>query len=396
MSDWAQGVISDVLYEVDDRNTDRSIELVLSVTEGRGIVPQTDVFRKRIATDDTSKYKILRPFDIAWNPYLLWTGAIGQWLGSKPGVTSPVYPIFRVKDGHDARYWGLLLTSGILTPYFDSTAIGSIQRRRRTTSPVFNSASVAIPSLVEQRCIVDVMKAVDAQVEVLAEELRAALALRRSLIHQYEDATEVAIGDVASVSQGKALPKIVQGQRSGDVSWFKIADMTGTGNEEGYVVAETRLSADEIASLGGVILPAGAVAFPRVGAAVLTEKKRLLDVPGAVDENHLVLTPHDGVSSEYLLAVIEAIRLGDLVRTGAVPSLNMGLIRSAKVMWSSGGNATAGPALGSLRALTRELRGELVALRSFRSTLLTALLNQEIEIPESYDRVMDPAMVGVD
>jgi type I restriction enzyme S subunit len=152
--------------------------------------------------------------------------------------------------------------------------------------------------------------------------------------------------------------------------------------------ADTVLAAEEITSLGGVILPMGAVVFPRVGAAVLTEKKRLLDVPGAVDENHLALKPHDGVSSEYLLTVMEAIRLGDLVQTGAVPSLNMGLIRSAKVMWSSEANSTAGPTLGHIRALTRELREELSTLRSMRTTLLSGLLNHEIDVPGSYDDLL--------
>jgi restriction endonuclease S subunit len=49
-------------------------------------------------------------------------------------------------------------------------------------------------------------------------------------------------------------------------------------------------------------------------------------------------------------------------------------------------------AVGSaVKALDNQLRGlehELTTVRSFRSALLTSLLNQEIEIPESYDRLL--------
>ncbi len=91
MGDWGHHRLSEVLQVVDERAGEQDIQLVLSVTETRGILPQTEVFNKRIATKDVTKYKVLRPLDIAYNPYLLWTGAVGQWLGDTLGVTSPVY-----------------------------------------------------------------------------------------------------------------------------------------------------------------------------------------------------------------------------------------------------------------------------------------------------------------
>ncbi|WP_199743030.1 restriction endonuclease subunit S domain-containing protein [Nocardia stercoris] len=182
-TEWELGTLDDVLEHVDVRNNDKSVDLVLSVTEGRGVVPQTEVFSKRIATEDTSKYKVLQPLDIAWNPYLLWTGAVGQWLGDSAGVTSPVYPVFRAREGQDARFWGLVLESGVLTPYFDRHAIGSIVRRRRTTMPVFVKAPTFVPPLMVQEGIVEVIGAVDAQIAALDTEagtLKAVLRRRRA------------------------------------------------------------------------------------------------------------------------------------------------------------------------------------------------------------------------
>jgi type I restriction enzyme S subunit len=156
--------------------------------------------------------------------------------------------------------------------------------------------------------------------------------------------------------------------------------MTGRGNEFGYTLADTRLTSSEVAEIGGVVVEAGAVTFPRVGAAVLTEKKRIVDAPGALDENHLVITPGDGTNSEYLLAVMESFALSSLVRPGAVPSLNMALIRSTKVPWSWTENQSLGTALGALRAESRVLSAEVASLRTTRAGLLSGLLDRTIDI----------------
>ncbi|MFD0348144.1 restriction endonuclease subunit S [Kitasatospora aburaviensis] len=228
----------------------------------------------------------------------------------------------------------------------------------------------------------------DAQIQALQEEFHRSLSLRVALFLSSADLQEVSIEHVANVSQGKALPKSVQGEQSGELSWFKIADMVGLGNEDGYTCAETRLPPEQVKSLKGIAVPAGSVVFPRVGAAVLTEKKRILDVDAAVDENHLVLTPKEGVLPECLLAATESIRLAELVQPGAVPSLNMGLIRRARIPWPAESGTDLNNALARLRATTRGLREELLHIRNVRSALLASLINQETEIPESYDALL--------
>src|SRR5262249_20816172 len=147
----------------------------------------------------------------------------------------------------------------------------------------------------------EMLDAVDAQIAALEAELRAIIKVRVGLVGRSADTGEALLGSLGIVSQGKGLPKEVQGKRTGEISWDKIADMTGPGNEFGYTLADTRLTDTEIAQIGGVVVQPGAVTFPRVGAAVLTEKKRIVDTPGALDENHLVVTPREsdepGVSS---------------------------------------------------------------------------------------------------
>ena len=71
-------VVGDVLEQFSETVGDGPEPTVLTLTERRGFVPQADRFNKRLAIADTSKYHLVRRGDIAFNPYLLWAGAIAQ------------------------------------------------------------------------------------------------------------------------------------------------------------------------------------------------------------------------------------------------------------------------------------------------------------------------------
>jgi type I restriction enzyme S subunit len=204
---WTETTLNQVLLSVTTRAKDNSDYEVLSVTERRGIIPQTEVFNHRIATDDISKYKVLQPGDIAFNPYLLWCGAVGQWKGNYEGVVSPVYECFRVRETDSPRFVGLIFESGVLTPYFDSTAIGSIVRRRRTTLPVFYEAPIFRPPLAEQKRIVDVVSSVDVYIDALQQQVDMARKARNAVLHELlsaggDDWTETTVSSLLSRSIG--------------------------------------------------------------------------------------------------------------------------------------------------------------------------------------------------
>ena len=63
-------------YESIDVLGDDEEPEILTCTENAGLVLQRERFSKRVATEDTSDYKIVLRNDIVYNPYLLWAGAI--------------------------------------------------------------------------------------------------------------------------------------------------------------------------------------------------------------------------------------------------------------------------------------------------------------------------------
>src|SRR5206468_241287 len=76
--------------------SERKLE-VLSLTKRWGLLPQSERFDKRIATDDVDTYKVVRTGWIVYNPYVIWEGAVHALRRAKPGIVSPVYAVWKRK-----------------------------------------------------------------------------------------------------------------------------------------------------------------------------------------------------------------------------------------------------------------------------------------------------------
>ena len=230
---WIEATLKEALEPIANRPDGKDYPLVLSVTEKRGIIPQTEIFNHRIATDDISKYKVLEPMDIAYNPYLLWCGAIGQWQGTEAGVVSPVYECFRVKSNCEPRYLGYIFETGILTNYFDALAIGSIVRRRRTIPSDFIAAPIQLPPLPEQKRIVDLVSSVDSYIAALKQQLESTKKSRKAVLRELLTAggtgwEESTLGDLISHSIGGIWGE-EQGGAEVDVPVYRQTEFSDSG-----------------------------------------------------------------------------------------------------------------------------------------------------------------------
>jgi len=393
MTKWRKTTLGAVVEKVDERQGRAVVPLVLSVTEKRGIIPQNQVFTTRVATSDTTKYKVLQPLDIAYNPYLLWSNAIGQWKGVDPGVTSPVYETFRVSGNNEPRFVGLLLESGILTSYFDSTAIGSIPRRRRTPVPVFLQASVWIPPLPEQRHIVEVMSAVDAHIEAVEDEWQEVKSLldacAESLI-EASDGVKAKLGDVLEIARGGS-PRPIYDYFTSDqdgLNWIKIGDVPADGK---FITATAQrirkdgLSRSRAVSPGDFLL-SNSMSFSR---------PYILKISGCIHDGWLKLSKVDEhFDAEYLYFLLRSrsvqAKFESLAAGSGVRNLNIKVVSSVEVVVPpTEQQIDTAQTLTTIGGVADLVAAELDSLRAFRSSLLTALLSQTVTIPEAYDAVLE-------
>ena len=73
--DWEVANLGTYLKETKERVSEVNTT-PYSVSKVLGIVPQSEKFKKRVASNDISNYKIIRKGDFAYDPMLLWDGSI--------------------------------------------------------------------------------------------------------------------------------------------------------------------------------------------------------------------------------------------------------------------------------------------------------------------------------
>ncbi|MBN9158140.1 restriction endonuclease subunit S [Microbacterium sp.] len=398
MSEWEVKRLDDVADRVTSKNS-VGHERVLSVVAGQGLVDQESYFKKRVASADLSGYWIVEPGDFVYNKSTSqdapW-GVVARWDGDGPAVVTSLYVVFRARRDVDSDY---LLHACNSAFFFDSLR-GKLREGARAHGLLnvrldeFFGAHLLFPSLAKQRRIVDLMHAVDAQFESVITERdrlnRTTSALRADLLTPAPHWERVSIGEVAVTATGRAFPPRFQGQTSGVLPYFKVSDMNLPGNEREMRVAPNWLTEESLSQVKPRVCPAGTVLFPIIGAALRTEKRRVLVQPSAFDQNVMGLILSDRITTDFMFAVMSNLRLGELSQKGAVPSVNQKLVSAiCFALPPLEEQMLIGEQLRALYARRASLEDELSRLRMLRSSLLTSLLTQEIEIPDSYDRLLE-------
>lgn len=112
-------------------------------------------------------------------------------------------------------------------------------------------------------------------------------------------------------------PKANEISNCGTIPYFKVAEMNLVGNER--ILSQTTLFVDSNRRL----FPKGSIVFPKNGASVSTNKKRILGFESVVDLNTAGITVHESCVNTYIYYWLLNINFNDYIRRGAVPTLNI-------------------------------------------------------------------------
>ncbi|MBY6061017.1 restriction endonuclease subunit S [Microbacterium esteraromaticum] len=257
----------------------------------------------------------------------------------------------------------------------------------------FLELAIKLPPLAEQRRIVDLIGAVDDAIEAAEGEATATEAMARSarkqLLHPDVAWENVTIGDVSRVVTGRSFKAEHQGCTSGVIPYFRVSDMTATGNERELLRPNDWLDEAGVAAVKPVVCPPGTVVFPILGAALATEKRRVLGVSAGFVQHMIGLVPGPQVLSGILLAVMQDVRLADFSQHGAMPSVNQKLVSGITFSLPPlDAQEQIVEQLGAIEAAADAARTHAESLRTLRSNLLTVLLSGEHEIPATYDDLL--------
>lgn len=139
--------------------------------------------------------------------------------------------------------------------------------------------------------------------------------------------------DIATVSQGFTFSRLYQGKKNLKWNYFKVADIGLNPNSKYLTNAINTISDITMEEIGALPFPKGSIVFPRVGAALFNNNKKILAQDGVVDDNVLVLTVTDTSKCwyEFLYYYLQGIPLAKWCNSGLVPVINTKTVLSQMV-----------------------------------------------------------------
>ena len=142
----------------------------------------------------------------------------------------------------------------------------------------------------------------------------------------------VHIKDVGSVESGFGFPLAYQGNVGGGIPFLKVSDMNQQGNEVQVVTWNNSVSPEVLKELKAKAFPAGTVIFPKIGAAIATNKKRILTCASTYDNNVMGIVPNsERLLPQFLHAYLSAFDISQWESNAHPPSIRKTVVENQQI-----------------------------------------------------------------
>ncbi len=139
------------------------------------------------------------------------------------------------------------------------------------------------------------------------------------------------LGELCIFSGGSAFKEKYQGNNYGDYPFIKVSDMNLEGNQR-FITKSMNWINEKVKTEAKIkIFPASSVVFAKVGAALLLNRRRILVRDTAIDNNMMSATPYNE-DNYFLFYLLQNVDLGEIVQSGAVPSVNQSQMEDIPVL----------------------------------------------------------------
>lgn len=140
------------------------------------------------------------------------------------------------------------------------------------------------------------------------------------------------MGEIGKTQSGIGFPETEQGVKTG-IPFYKVSDMNNKGNENEMLTANNYVSEEQVEKRRWKpIETVPAIMFAKVGAALMLNRKRLINMPFLLDNNTMVYIPGSSWNTEFAKSLFETIYLPQFAQVGALPSFNGSDIETIEVM----------------------------------------------------------------
>ncbi|UXZ44377.1 restriction endonuclease subunit S [Pseudomonas soli] len=170
---WAPKPLGEILKQSGrDRAGDQDLP-VLSITMKHGLIDQADKFKKRIASSDTSNYRIAYKNELVVG-FPIDEGVLGFQTKYPAGIVSPAYDVWKLQEEIDCHipYLERYLRSSQARSLYASRMQGAVARRRSLTKTDFLNLKIPFPVLDDQIRIAYLLSKVEEQVAQRKQHLQ--------------------------------------------------------------------------------------------------------------------------------------------------------------------------------------------------------------------------------
>ncbi|MFN7849062.1 MAG: restriction endonuclease subunit S [Burkholderiales bacterium] len=306
------------------------------------------------------KSVMLRSGDIVMAMTGATIGKVGWYEYERRSLLNQRVCSFEVLDKNYKKYLWYLLNSDFYIKYIALTAFGGAQPNISDTQLL--GCDVPLPPLNEQQTIARFLDAKTAQIDELIAKKRQLIAKlkekRQALIArtvtrglppeaakaagleptpEMKDSGVDWLGMVPASWRAKKLkrcgclvagagfPHEHQGQEGEELPFFKVADLGQSADGVTLRSSEHSVSRETAALLRAKVVPAGSIAYAKIGAALLLNRRRITTVDCCIDNNMSAFVPRSGLISTgwayYFLSIID---FSEFMNLGAIPSFSEG------------------------------------------------------------------------
>ena len=188
--------------------------------------------------------------------------------------------------------------------------------------------------------------------------------------------------ELGKCQSGVGFPEIEQNGKIG-IPFFKVSDMNNIGNEFSMMNSNNYVTNEQIVKNSWKIMfPLPAIIFAKVGAALLLNRKRLVEMPFLIDNNMMAFKFANNVDKYYITYLFQNIDFASLSHIGALPSINASDINS--LMFAHTHNRHEQNLIGEFLKSTdfciSETSKTIFRLRQIKTAAMTSMFPQRGEV----------------
>ena len=181
--EWEEKKLGELIKIKSNRNKNSTVDLVLSVSNTKGFIKQSEQFEDRVvASSDISNYKIVEKNDFAFNPARINVGSIARLKLYDKGIISPMYICFKCLDLLDYGYLEYFLMTHSFDIQMKKKLEGSV--RQTLSAEALGEIVIGLPCLDEQKKIGKFLNFINDKLEKEQEKLDSLNEYKKGLLQQ--------------------------------------------------------------------------------------------------------------------------------------------------------------------------------------------------------------------